>query len=398
MLVASIHRFLALLALLPLWSSLAAANPTLVVDVETGAVVHADQAGVPWYPASLTKLMTAYITFEKLRDDESFTLNTELPVSNRASAQPASKMGMKTGSRVSVARALDALIIYSANDIAYVLAEGVSGSVEAFVDAMNRTARRLGMSATQFANPNGLPDNRQVTTARDMAVLARALIHDFPEHAAIFSDPVLEWGKRKLRARNSLLRTFEGADGMKTGFICAAGFNIVATATRGEKRLLVVVMGAASGNFRMDIAAHLLEQAFARNAAPAIDFGWLDDLPNTASRFVAPVDLRPQVCEKSGARPTIVKTDELYGWGARFGNFADRKTALTALGNTLANLRGVIDHGAASVVPGANGDDHVAILAGLSIDEVLDVCIHLGKAGAACNPLAPAEVSSPPAM
>ncbi|NND50013.1 MAG: D-alanyl-D-alanine carboxypeptidase, partial [Rhizobiales bacterium] len=147
MLRLSVLVFAALVAICP-----ASANPTLVIDVDSGAVLHADQAGVPWYPASLTKLMTAYVTYERLRDDDTFTLKTELKVSKTASDQPASKMGLPTGSSVTVTRALDALIIYSANDIAVVLAEGVAGSVPAFVDRMNETARRLGMNATTFKN------------------------------------------------------------------------------------------------------------------------------------------------------------------------------------------------------------------------------------------------------
>ncbi|NND49678.1 MAG: D-alanyl-D-alanine carboxypeptidase [Rhizobiales bacterium] len=383
--------FAALYAICP-----AAANPTLVIDVDSGAVLHADQAGVPWYPASLTKLMTAYVTFERMRDDDTFTLTNELKVSKAASDQPASKMGLPKGSTVTVARALDALIIYSANDIAVVLAEGVAGSIPAFVDRMNATARRLGMTATTFKNPNGLPDDAQMTTARDMAVLARALIVDFPEHAGVFAKPVLKWGKRRLRARNSLLRTFSGTDGMKTGFICASGYNVVATATRDGKRLMAVVLGASSGNFRSQIAANLLEAAFARNATPLLEHQTVATLSNQAARFVAPEDLRPQICAKSGAHPKIAKQNDLEGWGALLAVSKSRKAANAALRSALAALRGVIDHGTAAVVSGSN-NELASVLAGLSVDEALDICNHLAKAGMNCTALAPGELLTPTA-
>jgi len=391
MLRLTILMFATLFAAVP-----ALANPTLVIDVETGAVLHADRAGVPWYPASLTKLMTAYLTFERLRDDPDFTLASEITVSKLASDQPASKMGLPPGTPVSVARALDALIIYSANDIAIVLAEAVAGSVPAFVKRMNETALRLGMSATHFENPNGLPADGQVTTARDMAVLARALIFDFPERAAIFAEPVLKWGKRRLRARNSLLRTFDGADGMKTGFICASGFNVVATASRDGRRLMAVVLGAASGNLRNEIAAHLLDTAFARAALPSLEHDTVDLVSNQASRLVAPADLRAQICARSGARPTVAKAEDLDGWGALLGRADDRKKAAAVLGGALSALRGIVDHGTAAVVP--DSGELAAVLAGLSVEEALDVCEHLAKAAMSCTVLAPGEVVTPLSM
>jgi D-alanyl-D-alanine carboxypeptidase len=370
----------------------AQANPTLVIDVETGFVLHADQEDIPWYPASLTKLMTAYLTFKHLNQDTTFSFNTQLTVSKRASSQPASKMGVPTGSTVSVARALDALIIYSANDIAYVLAEGVSGSVERFVEKMNEAAHELGMSATSFTNPNGLPDSDQITTARDMAVLGRALILEFPEYGYIFANPILKWGKRKLHARNSLLRTFDGADGMKTGFICASGFNVVATAKRDQLHFLVVVMGASSGKFRSRIAANLLDSAFERGGAPMINYTKLGAISNNSNHFVSPANLRSQVCAKKGAHPIIATPEKLYGWGVLFGSYKSRKSASSALGFTLKGLRGVVDHGLAAIVPATSKKSYHVVLAGISVDKALDICDHFDKAALSCTPLSPGEV------
>ena len=393
-------RFAALtiFAILNLAAPDARANPSLVIDADTGAVLYADKAGTPWYPASLTKLLTAYITFERLRDDPNFNLDTKLRVSARAAKEPPSKVGVPAGQRVTVKKALEALIVYSANDMAVALAEGVGGTYAKFIERMNDTAARLGMTASQFHNPNGLPNAKQTTTARDMGVLALALIQDFPEHAELFKLESIRWGKRRIRARNDLLRTYEGADGMKTGYICASGFNLVASATRDGKRLIVVVLGAPSGSFRTDIAKNLLGIAFARNGAPAIDFGNVSDLSNDASTYVRPANLRPQLCDKNRKRPKITKAADLDGWGVLFGHYTTLKKAKRGLGRNLEALRGIATSGKAAVVRGRKKGRNAAVLAGLSFEDMLAVCDQLAKGGARCATLNPKEVSNPKAQ
>jgi D-alanyl-D-alanine carboxypeptidase len=389
--------FPVLAALVLALGSAASANPTLVIDAATGAVLHADRAGTPWYPASLTKLMTAYVTFERLRDDPDFTMETKIRVSARAAKEPPSKVGVPAGQSVTVRRALEALIVYSANDMAVTLAEGVGGTYARFIAAMNGTAARLGMTASKYYNPNGLPDDGQVTTARDLGVLALALLHDFPEYDEFFQLQSIQWGKRRIRARNSMLRTYDGADGMKTGYICASGYNLVASATRDGKRLIAVILGAPSGNFRTDVAAHLLDTAFARGGAPAIDFGTVAELSNDASDYVRPVNLRPQLCDNDRARPTITKAANLDGWGVLFGHYDSAKRARSGLSASLSALRGVATRGKAAVVNGRQKGRHAAVLAGLSFDEMLAVCDHLAKGGARCATLDPDEVGDPKA-
>ena len=237
------------------------ADALLLVDVDSGKVIHGENATYPWYPASVTKLMTTYVTLKAVRDQR-ISLDTVFAVSPNAVAQQPSKMGFKSGTQVTVDNALKMLLVHSANDMAVVLAEGVSGSIEKFSDEMNAAARRLGMTQTSYVNPNGLPADDQVTTARDLAKLSRAIVTDFPEFAHYWSMPQMRLGKNRVRSHNGLLDTVEGADGMKTGFTCDSGFNIVASATRDGRRLVAVVLGDSSIADRNTRAAGLLEYGF----------------------------------------------------------------------------------------------------------------------------------------
>jgi D-alanyl-D-alanine carboxypeptidase len=254
----------------------AMAGPTLLFDAGTGHVLYAEDQDDQWYPASLTKIMTAYITFEAIRAGK-LTLDTKIKCSEAAFAQPPSKIGLPVGAEMTVETALQALIVKSANDVAVMLAEAVAGSEQAFVDQMNATAQRLGMSRTRFANANGLPAADQITTARDLARLSTAVIRDFPEYRELWAMADMRLGKRRIATHNGLLKTYEGADGLKTGFICDAGFNVVASATRDGHRLMAVVLGESSGYERTLRAASLLEHGFQVHAwkqmlgAPTID-------------------------------------------------------------------------------------------------------------------------------
>ena len=183
-------------------------------------------------------------------------------MSANAALQAPTKMGFATGTTVTVDNAIKMLMVKSANDVAVVLAEGVSGSVENFADEMNRQSKRLGMTQSHWVNPNGLPADNQVTSARDMAILARAVIKEFPQYNYYWNLPGIRYGKRVMRNHNNLMGRYVGTDGMKTGFICASGFNVVATATRGNKRLIAVVLGSQSPAVRAVKAAQLFERGF----------------------------------------------------------------------------------------------------------------------------------------
>ncbi len=310
-----IHRHLFLfpalaLALATATPAMAAKGPFILVDAESGKVIAQHEAGRQWYPASITKLMTVYVTFRAIRAGR-VTFDTPLAVSANALAQPPSKMGFGVGVQITVDNALKMLMVKSANDIAVVLAEGIGGGVPAFVAEMNKMADELGMNGTQYRNPHGLPDDEQVTTARDMALLARALMREFPEHELIFRIPAIRVGKRILRNHNRLIDRYPGADGMKTGFICSGGYNVVATAKRGDRHLIAVVLGAHSAYERTEDAARLFEAGFGGSLSLASLFAankpTLDKVENLA---VGPVDLRDQICSRKRRRPAAEADDE----------------------------------------------------------------------------------------
>ena len=289
----------------------AAAEALLVIEVDSGRVLFAQNAGNPWYPASVTKLMTTYVTLHAVKEGR-LTLDEPLTVSANAVAQAPVKMGFRAGTQVTVDNALKMLMVKSANDIAVVLAEGVAGSIENFADQMNWHARRLGMVQSSFVNPNGLPAADQITSARDLAILARALIREFPEYDYYWHLPGIRMGKMVQRNYNTLLGRYPGADGMKTGFICASGFNLVASATRDGKRLVAVVLGAPSSAVRALKAAQLLERGFGSSAG---GLSWLMPSLGTVETLqpvnAPPPNLRDEMCGAHRKRPATEDEDEI---------------------------------------------------------------------------------------
>jgi D-alanyl-D-alanine carboxypeptidase len=245
------------------------AGPALLFDPSDGKVLFAEDQDHKWHPASLTKIMTAYVVFEALKDGK-LTLATKISCSQLASSQPPTKVGLEVGAQMTVEKALQALIIQSANDVAVMLAEAVAGSHGAFVERMNATATRLGMMRTKFVNANGLPNAEQVATARDLAKLARAVWRDYPDHARLWSLLDVHIGKRHFGTFNGLLANYAGADGMKTGFTCDSGFNVVASATREGHKLIAVVLGENTGGERCLRASSLLEHGFQTYAWKAL--------------------------------------------------------------------------------------------------------------------------------
>src|SRR5580658_1076905 len=292
----------AVLAATPAWS-----GSSILIDADSGKVLRADNATYPWYPASTTKLMTLYMTLSAVRDHR-ITFDTLFTVSRNANMQAPTKMGLPVGAQVTVDNALKMMMVKSANDMAVLLAEGIGGSIDDFAQQMTDTAHQLGMTESNFVNPNGLPADGQITSARDLAILARALIREFPDYSFYWHVPAIKFGKRIVRNYNPLLGRYPGADGMKTGFICASGFNLVATATRDNKRLIAVVLGAPSGAVRAIKAAEMLESGFSQNPLSWLtpSLGMVDAL---APMDVAPPNLAEQTCGKHRKRPAAEDED-----------------------------------------------------------------------------------------
>jgi D-alanyl-D-alanine carboxypeptidase len=290
------------------------AEALLVVEADTGKVLQADNATMPWYPASVTKLMTAYVTLKAVKDGR-ISLDTLVTVSPTAASQSPSKMGFRPGTQLTIDNALKMMLVKSANDMAVVLAEGVGGSIDGFSAMMNQTAQKLGMTQTSYVNPNGLPADGQITSARDLAILARSIIRDLPEYEYFVHIPSIRFGRKITQNFNKLIGRYPGADGFKTGFICASGYNLVASATRDGKRLIAVVLGASSGRMRAVRAAQLLDRGFANNG-----LAWLRPSLGTVDNLVpidaSPPNLRDEMCGGKHRRPASDEDEETVAGNA----------------------------------------------------------------------------------
>jgi len=282
------------------------ALPHMLIDLDNGRVLSHEQAFDPWHPASLTKLMTALVVFRAIESGE-LSSNDIVRISKAARRQPPSRMGYKVGTTLTVEDALKLLIIKSANDISVALAETVSGSVSQFANRMNIEAQKLGMTSSRFANPHGLHDARQVITVRDLAILLRVLHRSYPQYASWFeasgllADKFTKKGKRIQRvyySYNLLLERYRGADGFKTGFVCASGYNFAGSATRGGRRIAAIVLGRDSQTSRAVDAAKLITRGFELPVTSGVP---IDDLKPGSQTATSPRNMRPVMCSKEAA-------------------------------------------------------------------------------------------------
>jgi D-alanyl-D-alanine carboxypeptidase len=311
-----------------------------VVDAESGQVLAAQNADELHYPASLTKLMTLYLVFDGI-EQEQFTPNQTFSVSRHAAAQEPTKIGVRAGERIAIRDLILALVTQSANDAAVVLGEGIAGSETAFAKRMTAQAKELGMTRTVFRNASGLPDRRQVTTARDMARLARALIRDFPDDYKYFSVKRFHYRGRTFLNHDRLIYRYKGADGMKTGFTNAARFNLVSSALRDDRRLIGVVLGSPSPTERDRKMIALLDRGFATGAAP----------PAIASRrtgVVAASEIVSALSPISRAEAAVpratIKSKGPRGWAIQVGVFAQRATAIRFAGEITRKSEAATPH------------------------------------------------------
>lgn len=364
-------------------------GPSLLFDARTGEVMSQDRAGEPWYPASLTKLMTAYVVFRKIKEGR-LRLDQQIPVSALAHSQPPSKIGVPAGKTITLDFALQALLVYSANDMAYVLAEAASGTMVSFVEEMNGVARNLGLTSTHFENPNGLFDPRQLTTARDIGVLAAVLLTEFPEHDHYFSQEAVTVGKRKLMNRNGLIRQMPEANGMKTGFVCNSGYNLVASASRNGRRLIAVVLGAPSGKGRADIAQMLLTDGFSRTENPAAPR--IAQINNEALGAIVPADMTGMVC-KGKAISSLTRAKDLAGWGVSLGTYDTVQTADMALRGRLISAAAMDAPGQSGVIrmPGKTG--YAAMIWNIDQATSLSLCNAFREEQAYCDVMPPTALA-----
>ena len=287
----------------------ALATPALVVDLDTQAVLFAEDAGQPWYPASTTKLMSALVTFDALAKGE-VALDTPVVMSKKAMRQESLHAGLSVGRAMTLQDALYAAFAGSANEVAIALAETVAGSEARFVERMNAQAQRLGLTASHFANANGLFDPTQHVSARDLAVLAMTVDGEFPQYRPIFQTSRVVIDGTSLESFNELLTRFPGTVGMKTGFLCASGRNIVAVAERERRRVMVVLLGATTDRERGERAAKFFTDAFAGRLQPTGQtVGMLPDAPEKK-----PEDMRLRLCSDQTA-PYEAEREALYPMG-----------------------------------------------------------------------------------
>lgn len=279
----------------------AAAGPSLVVDLDGGRVLSQEDAFRRWYPASLTKLLTAYVAFRAVAAGE-VTLTSPVRITKNAAKEPPSKMGYPVGSVMTLDSALKIIMVKSANDVATAIGESIAGSEKGFAARMNAESRRLGMTGSHWVNAHGLHDEGQYTTAHDLAVLAAAIRRDFPQHESYFKLEGIVDGKSKMTNHNDLIGRFEGADGMKTGYTCPAGFNLVASATRGGRTLLAVVIGERSSEERAVKAADLLAAGFGRSAAGAVT---LASMTPAGEGLDKPTNMRDRICTKAAYKARL---------------------------------------------------------------------------------------------
>jgi D-alanyl-D-alanine carboxypeptidase len=372
-----LRRFclLALVAILSLAarSGWAIQYASIVIDAKTGKVLHAVNPDERAYPASLTKMMTLYLTFEALRS-KTITLDQKLPVSRLAERRSPSKLGLRRGQRIGVGDAISALVTKSANDVATVVAEALGGTEVRFAQRMTAKARQLGMTRTTFRNASGLPNRGQVSTARDMAKLAVALQRDFPEYYQYFSLKTFEYGGQTYRNHNRLLARYRGTDGIKTGYVHESGFNIAASVERNGHRLICVVLGGKSAARRDRHAAKLLDNAFETLAeAPAVAGD------GTGAKAIDFAGVRP-------APPAAeVVSEPVASWGVQVGAFNRYAPAHLAATRAARKARVLLGTRVA-IVPSEGDDGQVfrARLIGLSESQARDACRMLKRRKVGC--------------
>lgn len=365
---------------------------SIVVEYETGKVLHAVNADTRNYPASLTKMMTIYLAFEAVRKGQ-LTMDRKLTVSARAAGARPSKLGLKRGDTITVRDAILALITKSANDVAVVIAESIAGTERKFGRLMTKKARELGMKRTNFRNASGLPNRRQLSTARDMSILARKLLADFPARYRLFSTKQFEYNGRRYKNHNSLLINYPGADGMKTGYTRASGYNLVVSATRDGNRIIGVVFGGKSARARNSHMRRLLNRSFAKLTPSKPATGPVAEqapkkpsaTPSAALAMSVPKPLRKP------STPRLQNTRGKAGWSIQVGAFKAKAPARRAAKRAARQLSGKHRGTRVLILPTKLGNELIyrARLVGLSQNSATEACRRLKSRRVSCVPVPP---------
>ena len=404
-------RILAMIAFGLLW--LAVATPVqaatkyaaLIIDTASGTVLFERHAGAQRHPASLTKIMTLYLLFEAI-DDGRIALDDRLKVSKHAAAQPPSALNLRPGETIRVKDAILALVTKSANDVAVVVAEALGGTESKFARMMTERARRLGMRSTRFRNASGLHDARQVTTAYDMATLALAIRRDFPGQYDYFSTLSFTWKGRTYNNHNKLLGHYKGTDGIKTGYIGASGFNLVASVERHGRRLIGVVFGGKSGSRRDRHMKRLLDSGFekasdirvAELVVPPLPAPRPDRDVQVASAEIVPADTGSVGDQAAALLPPLPQPapqfeagsrDEGVEWGIQVGAYATEIRAQRSIALARGHLNDLLTGADAAVEPldRRTGTIFRARLFGLSEQEARSACLSLKRRQLPCVPV-----------
>lgn len=310
---------------------------SIVVDARTGTVVSETNGDSIRYPASLTKMMTVYMAFDAVKQGK-LSFAKKVPVSTHAAAQPALDLGLAAGEYVSVGDLISAIVVRSANDAAVALAEAVGGDEDTCAQLMTRKARALGMSRTTFRNASGLPDEGQITTARDMARLAIALRRDFPDYYHYFAKRSMSWKGRTINSHNRVTLNYPGADGLKTGYIRASGFNLVTSAQRGRTQLVGVVLGGRSAHLRDEHMVALLDRGFTAIESNTVQTASLQTSSpasaTSATRFTPPTPV-------SGKAQPPIATGK---WAVQVGAFTNEKDAMMAAAHAVQVASSHLQH------------------------------------------------------
>jgi D-alanyl-D-alanine carboxypeptidase len=376
-----------------------ARNASLLIDATDGRVLQARDANALWYPASLTKMMTAFMVFQAVEAGK-VDWQTKIKISANAAGQSPTKFGLKAGQTVTVEEAVKAMLVVSGNDAAVALAETLAGSEADFAEMMTATARSIGMQRSVFRNASGLPDSGQVTTARDMAVLAMRIIEQYPQHYHLFNLRSVTIAGRTQGTVNGILSSYPGADGMKTGFTCGSGYNLVASAERDGRRLIGVVLGGRNRGERAALMTQLLNAGFAGAGGGKQSLKELAIQVSAAELEPPPVMLDGGDCSLASREDgggTITSASRLSGWGVVFGAYPKRNQAEAVVDKMRKDLAGTIGKSRPAIIEKTweGVSRYSALLVGLEQADAGKACKKIWAANGYCLALSPAVLSNP---